>query len=88
MDYDRLALFLAGYTTGGFRRSLRASPQATLTKCGFNAGEAALLAASMARHTHANNTYELTRIQLTFQQITRTNVNDKTGMSDDWASRC
>lgn len=32
MDHDRLALFLAGYTTGGFRRSLQIAPQATLTK--------------------------------------------------------
>ena len=88
MDYDRLALFLAGYTTGGFRRSLRTSPHATLVKCGFNPGEASQLAASMAKHSRSGDTHELTRIQFSFQQITRTNVNDKTGMTDDWASRC
>ncbi|HEV2189907.1 MAG TPA: hypothetical protein VGR70_22050 [Stellaceae bacterium] len=88
MDYDRLALFLAGYTTGGFRRSLRTTPQATLVKCGFNPGEAALLAASVAKHSRANDTYEVTRVQFAFQKINEPHKNPNVGMTDDWATRC
>ncbi len=88
MDYDRLALFLAGYTTGGFRRSLHAAPQATLTKCGFNPAEAAQLAASMARHGHGKDKYELTKIQFTFSKISNPNNNPGTSMTDNWAATC
>jgi hypothetical protein len=88
MNYDQLALFLLGYTTGGFRRSLRAAPQATLLKCGFSPAEAAMLAAASAKHSRSGDTYELTRVQFTFNQITHTNKGGNTGMTDDWASRC
>ena len=88
MDYDRLALFLAGYTTGGFRRSLRTMPQATLTKCGFSPAEAALLAASLSKHSHGGDTREQTRVQYTFQKISQTNTASGTSSTDDWASNC
>lgn len=88
MEYDQLALFLLGYTTGGFRRSLQASPQATLTQCGFNPAEAAQLAASMAKHGRAGGAYELTRIQLTFQQITKKHPHPGPSMTDNWAATC
>jgi len=88
MDYDRLALFLLGYTTGGFRRSLRTTPQATLTKCGFNPAEAALIAAAATKHSHGGDTHELTRVQLAFQQITQTHKDGSKSASDDWAASC
>ena len=88
MEYDQLALFLLGYTTGGFRRSLHSSPQATLTQCGFNAAEAAQLAAAMAKHGHGGGAYEVTRVQLTFQQIAKKHHHPGPGMTDNWAVHC
>lgn len=89
MDHDRLALFLAGYTTGGFRRSLQIAPQATLTKCGFNAAEAAMIAASLSKHApKQRNQHDLMEIQFAFQKITGTYSSGGKSASDDWASRC
>ena len=96
MDCNRLALFLAGYTTLGFRQSLHNSPHATLIKCGFNPGEAALLAVSVTKHTAGSSakhetsadTHELERIRLTFQQISRSFSDGGKTASDDWDTRC
>lgn len=88
MDYYRVALFLAAYTTDGFRRSLRASPQATLLKCGFDPGEAAQLAASLSKHSHIGDTHEVARIQFTFQKITATSADGSKSQPDDWSSNC
>lgn len=86
MDYDRLALFLAGYTTGGFRRSLRTMPQLTLTKCGFNAAEAAQLAASLAKH--GSDTHDILKVQFAYRQISWNDNSGSKSTMDDWSSRC
>ncbi len=49
MDYERIALLLAGCTTPAFRRSLSISPQDTLARSGFYPGEVAPLLASLSK---------------------------------------
>jgi hypothetical protein len=49
MDYERIALLLAGCTTPAFRRSLLISPQDTLVRSGFHPGEVAALVASLSK---------------------------------------
>jgi hypothetical protein len=82
MDYDRLALFLSICTTPGFRRSLRFSPHATLSKCGFHPAEVALLAGTLAS---MRDTHEGERISFAFQKID-ISVKKDSGFQDDWVS--
>src|SRR5262245_61907341 len=49
MDYERIALLLAGCTTPAFRRSLLTSPHNTLARCGFHPSEVALLVAALCK---------------------------------------
>jgi len=82
MDYDQLALFLASCTSPGFRRSLRFSPQDTLMKCGFTAGEAGLLAQSLNKK--GSNRYDITSVQRAFNPIEIGHKSKKGDFADDW----
>jgi hypothetical protein len=86
MNHDRLALFLASCTSRGFRRSLSAMPQDTLTRCGFDPGESGQIAASLARlqASPRGRPPEGEKLGWTYQKIELSTGGLGKAFKDDW----
>jgi hypothetical protein len=79
-------MFLASCTTPGFRRSLSAAPNDTLTRCGFDPAEIGQIAASLSRQKAGPGRTPLDQLRtgFAFRQIDQSWDGSGKAFKDDW----